>query len=59
MVIMIMVKQLHAKQSLLIVLDFFSSSLLSLADNLPQGLLLPPFIRGKLETRKLDCGEKI
>ena len=59
MVIMIMVKQLHAKQSLLIVLDFLSSSLLSLADNLPQGLLLPLFIRGKLETRKLDCGEKI
>ena len=54
-----MVKQLHAKQSLLIVLDFLSSSLLSLADNLPQGLLLPPFIRGKLETRKIDCGEKI
>ena len=59
MVIMIMVKQLHAKQSLLIALDFLSNSLLSLADNLPQGLLLPPFIRGTLGTRKLDCGDKI
>ena len=54
-----MVKQLHAKQSLLIALDFLSNSLLSLADNLPQGLLLPPFIRGTLGTRKLDCGDKI
>ena len=52
-----MVKQLHAKQSLLIALDFLSSSLL--ADNLPQGLLLPPCICGKLGTRKLDCGNKI